>query len=162
MKTITQETSYFIAFLIIALLLGGAAYLQLYMGVNPCPLCILQRVVFALLSIVFLFGMAFAFNKFGRYSIGTLAFLVSILGIVVSSRQVWLQHNPTGLSSNCDVSLQYMLQAFPLTEVIQRVYAGGSTCAQVDWQFFHLSLAEWSLMGFVVFALFSIFQLVRK
>lgn len=163
MRTASQQTSYFIAFLVVLLLLAAAKFLQLYMGINPCPLCILQRVVMGLLGILFLFGIAFCVNTIARFSFGLLGFLISLLGVVVSGRQVWLQHLPsTGLSSNCDVSLQYMLQALPFDQVLKNIFAGGSTCSQVEWQFLHLSLAEWSLISFVAFSVFALVQILRK
>jgi len=85
-----------------------------------------------------------------------------LLGILFASRQVWLQHVPSTLTGNCDVSLYYMLSVLPLDKVIMKVYEGGTTCSHVEWRYLNLSIAEWSLLWFVVFALFCLYQLARK
>ena len=154
--------TYLIGFIIIAAFLGFAAYLELFQGIMPCPLCILQRVCLAVLGIFFLVGAIFRFKKCGNIIIGLLAFLISLGGALLSGRQLWLQHNPLGLSSNCDVSLQYMLKALPLDQVIMRVFQGGTECSQVNWQFLNVSLAGWSFIWFVIFIIVSIWQMSRK
>lgn len=159
MKTASQ-LRYFMAFFILSILLVCANYLQIYMGINPCPLCILQRVTFGALGIIFLLGIAFSFRRCAQLSISSLGLLMSILGAILSGRQVWLQHLPSDLAANCDVSLNYMLKVLPLSDVLQKVFMGGSTCAQVEWQFLNLSLAQWSLGCFVCFALFCLIQLI--
>lgn len=163
MKSMLPKTRYYIAFFLVTLLLCGAQYIELYQGVNPCPLCILQRLTLGLLGIVFLFGLACGRKKCGGAIIALFSFLVSALGIVLSGRQVWMQFAPsTGLSANCDVSLQYLIHALPFDQVITRIFAGGAECSQVTWTFLHVSLAQWSLFWFVLFALFSLRQLFGR
>lgn len=162
MKAASQQLHYFIAFLILSALLVGANYLQVYMGINPCPLCIMQRITFGLLGMVFLLGIAFGFKRCAQIGISSAGLLVSLLGVVLSGRQVWLQHLPKNFDANCDVSLNYMLKVLPLQEVIQKVFAGGTMCAQVEWTFLHLSLAEWSLGWFILFAVFCLVQLRKR
>jgi disulfide bond formation protein DsbB len=162
MKTATQPVYYFIAFFILTVLLAGANYLQIHMGINPCPLCILQRIVFGFLGIVFLFGIAFSFKRCAQLGVGILGLLTAILGAVLSGRQVWLQHLPKNFDANCDVSLSYMLQVLPFHEVMQKVFTGGTACAQVEWEFLHLSLAQWSLGCFILFAVFCLVQIAKK
>ncbi len=154
---------YLLAFIFIAILLGIAAYLQLYKGINPCPLCTVQRVIMGILSISFLLGIALGRNRIGQILIGLLSALISITGIIFAGRQVWLQHVPSAVpnSSNCEASLGYMLHVLPCTEVIAKVFQGGPVCAKVDWQCFTLSLAEWSFCAFIFFFVFSLWQLRR-
>ncbi|MHB1946690.1 MAG: disulfide bond formation protein B [Gammaproteobacteria bacterium] len=156
-----RPLNYFIALLFVALLLGGAYYLQIYMGINPCPLCMLQRITLGVLGCLFLLGILFSSKGFGRISIGLLCAFVSILGIILAGRQVWLQHSPANAGANCEASLSYMLSVLPFDEVIKRIFAGGAECARIDWQILHLSLAEWSLISFIVCLLFSLWQLRR-
>lgn len=152
--------AYLMAFICILALLCFAAYLQMYDGFTPCALCILQRFCMALLGVVFFFGaVTFCVKKWVHLFIGTLAFIVSLSGVLLSGRQAWMQHSPSGLVGNCDVSLSYMLQVMSFVDVMKRVLAGGAECSQVTWQFLHLSLAEWSFFCFTLFALFSLRQL---
>lgn len=155
----TRQTNYFIAFIAVALLLGGAAYLQIYMGVNPCPLCLLQRFTLGALGAVFLLGVVCSSKACGRWITGLLSLIVSSAGIILSGRQVWLQYYPAQTGENCEASLQYLLSAFPLDQVIKKIFVGGTECSRVDWQFMHVSLAQWSFICFIFFLLFSFWQL---
>jgi len=148
---------YFFNLLLVLVLLGVSFYLQLYKGVLPCPLCILQRIAMAGLGVIFLLGVFFSRQYWGRFFINISALLFSILGVLLASRQVWLQRFPTAQEGECSVSLQYMLQTFPLREVIQKVLQGGAECMQVGEQFLALNLAEWALLWFMVFFCMSFY-----
>lgn len=161
-NNISQGAMYFVGFIVISVLLAGAAYLELYQGIIPCPLCMMQRVILALIGIVFLFGIAWRTKKYAKITLGFFASLFSAFGVFISARQVWLQHIPVSEQANCDVSLQYMLNVLPLSEVIKTVFAGGASCSQIGWSVWHLSLAEWSLLSFIGLLLFSLWQLFRK
>src|SRR5437868_3843727 len=113
MKTTSQQLNYFIAFLFTLSILVVANYLQFYKGINPCPLCILQRFTIGILGLLFLLGIGFAVKKFSRLSLGIFSFIVSSLGIVLAGRQVWLQHLPPSTNANCEASLEYMLKVLP-------------------------------------------------
>src|SRR4029079_18710998 len=157
----STRLTYFIGFIIIAALLGMAAYLEVYEGINPCPLCILQRIVLIALGVIFFFGMVLRINKIGYFLFGVLGLIVSLGGILLSGRQVWLQNVPQNGLGECGVSLQYMFKIFPFTEALKHVWRGGTECSQRDWEFLHLSLAEWSLICFVIFFILVIVQLKR-
>jgi disulfide bond formation protein DsbB len=153
---------YSLGFVATAALIGFSYYLEFYSGFVPCPLCLLQRFAMVILSLFFLFGAVLSIKKFGYKLIGFLSLITSLLGVLLAGRQVWLQHLPSAIGGNCEVSLQYMLRALPLQEVLSKVFAGTSECTRVDWQFLNLSLAEWSLICFIVFSLFSLWQLFRR
>ena len=157
----SQQKKYLIAFIAVIALLSGAAWLQFYLGVNPCPLCILQRITLGILGVLFFIGIIISRYRFGQITVGLFSVLFSVLGIVLSGRQVWLQLSPASAGANCEVSLQYMLQALPVLQVLQKILAGGAECSQIGWQFMHLSLAQWSLIAFVIFLLFSLWQLIK-
>ncbi len=150
--------TYLLGFLVISILLGAASYLQIHDGITPCPLCIFQRIGLATVGVVFFFGAAINFRKVGSYFIASASCVFAIFGIVFAGRQVWLQHLPPVGSGNCGASLEYMLQVFPIQEVIKKVFIGGTECSQVTWQFLHLSLAEWSLLCFVTLLILGIVQ----
>lgn len=156
-----RQMSFLIAFTIIAIMLAVAQYLQFYVGVNPCPMCILQRLIMGILGLLFLFGVVFGNKRCARLPIALLSILSSIGGILLAGRQVWLQHLPAGTSPNCEVSLQYMLSVLPLKEVAQKIFEGSTNCSQIGWEFLHLSLAQWSLAAFIVLLIFSLWQLRR-
>lgn len=147
---------YTIGFLAICVILSISYYLQIFSGFNPCPLCIFQRFVFSFLGILFFLGIVIYKKMWSRISIDFLCVLASIGGIILAGRQVWLQQFPSGNAAECGVSLQYMLQALPLGEVFKKVFAGTAECTQSGWEFLHLNMAEWSLIWFIIFFLYSI------
>ena len=158
----STRITYILGFTVIALLLMASAYLQVFDGIMPCPLCTLQRVSFALLGIIFLLGLFFHPFRVGRILISLLLAFVTLLGILFSGRQIWLQHFPPASGSECGVSLQYMLQALPLSEALQKTFQGSAECSQNGWEFLHLSMPEWALAWFLLFLGLSIYLLLRE
>src|SRR5690606_33616975 len=77
--------------------------------------------------------------------------LVALTGGAISARQVWLQHLPADKVPECGPGLDYMLEAFPLSEALKMILSGSGECAEVDWTFLGFSIAEWSLLWFLIF-----------
>ncbi len=161
-KLVSKRLAYLLGFLATSALLGLAAYLQIHDNLSPCPLCILQRIVLGALGIVFFLAAAFRYKRFFLALTGLAAILLSIAGILLAGRQVWLQHTPPIPGESCGASLQYMMKVLPLDEVLKNVFRGGSECSQIGQAVLGLSLAEWSLLGFIVFFFFSVWQLRRQ
>jgi disulfide bond formation protein DsbB len=159
MKMPSIRIIYFLGLIAISILLAFAAYLQMNEGLRPCPLCIMQRGAFVLLSIVFLVGALVTPQKIRHTVIGIVAFLGASMGVALAARQVWIQHFLT--NADCGASLEYMLQAFPFSEVLQKVLKGSAECAERSWEFLHLSLAEWSLLCFSAFLIITLWQIKR-
>lgn len=162
MNLMTQRFTYFYAFLSVVFLMMVSFYLQFWKGIAPCPLCILQRVTMIGIGIVFFLGMIMTLKKCGRFLIGGLAFLLSVCGALLAGRQVWIQHLPANQSEDCNVSLQYMLHVLPWDEVAKKILSGTAECSLVDWSFIGFSMAEWSFVWFVIFAVFALWQMMRR
>lgn len=158
--TLSIRKMYFLGFAFIALLLGGTFYLQVYAGFNPCALCILQRLVFALLGLLFFIGI-WVKHRWGQITIGSLAILSSLLGAFLSGRQVWLQLQPASANAECGVSLEYLFKVLPMDQALKHILTGSAECSQTGWQFLHISLAGWSLVGFMFFIVFAVLQTIR-
>ncbi|ALN92679.1 MULTISPECIES: disulfide bond formation protein B [Lysobacter] len=153
---------YLLGFLACAALLAYAFYLQLYQHLEPCPLCIFQRVAFAALGVVFLIGGLHGPKKpGGRRSYGVLALLASLAGIAVAGNHVRLQHLPPDQVPACGPGLNYMVEAMPLASVIRKVMTGSGECAAVDWTFLGLAMPAWSLICFIVLALWAAYAAFR-
>ncbi|WP_147652163.1 disulfide bond formation protein B [Vulcaniibacterium gelatinicum] len=150
-------------FLACAALIGFALYTQLHGGLEPCPLCIFQRVAFAALGLVFLLGGLHApQGAGGRRAWGVVALLPALVGLGIAGRHVWLQHLPPDRVPACGPGLDYMLEAMPLTGVIRKVLTGSGECANVDWSFLGLSMPAWSLVWFVLLAGWAAFAAFRR
>lgn len=147
------RAQFLLGFAISAALIAFALYTQLYGGLEPCPLCIFQRIAFAALAAVFLVGGLHApEGRGGRRAYGGLGLLAAGVGIAISGRHVWLQHLPPDQVPACGPGLDYMLEAMPLAGVIRKVLTGSGECANVDWSFLGLSMPAWSLVWFLLLA----------
>lgn len=153
---------YLVVFLISASLLGYGYYLQFVEGLNPCPLCIFQRVAFIAIIIISLVGTLHGPQQIGRTIYSSLILISAIIGATIAGRQVWLQHLPADQVPECGPGLDFMMEAFPLGETLKMVFTGSGECAKVDWTFLGFSIAELSLAWFIAFALASVLHLAGK
>ncbi len=156
LHTISKRRINLFGFMICASLIGAALYLQ-EAGHEPCPLCILQRIAFIAMGVVFL--VAALHNPAGRIGGRIYALLIAITGIlggIIAGRHVWLQHLPPDQVPECGPGLEYMMEVFPLAEAMQMVFQGSGECAEVSWRFLTLSIPEWSLILFVVLTLVGV------
>jgi disulfide bond formation protein DsbB len=156
-----RRIGYALAFLVCLGLLAWAYYLQYGMDLEPCPLCIIQRVAFAGMAIVFLVAVFHNPGRAGAAVYAVLQLLVGGFGAAVATRQVWLQSLAKGEVPSCGMSLDYMLDTLPLTETIRKVFEGSGECAEKAWVFLHLSVAGWALVFFVTLVVVS-FALIRR
>jgi len=138
----------FAGFAICLLLVAAAYYLQFVDGLEPCPLCIFQRVALLLLGGVFLLAALHNPLRFGRYIYGVGLALAALLGGAISARHVWLQSLPADQVPDCGPGLNYLLDTFPLMDVIAIALRGSGECAEVDL-FFGLSIPWWTLLAFI-------------
>lgn len=135
-------------FAICALLIAAAYYLQYVEGMEPCPLCILQRVVLAALGVVFLLAGLQNSAGFGRYVYGLLVLLAAATGVALAGRHVWLQSLPPDQVPACGPGLGYLLDTFPLLDALALVLRGSGECAEVH-TLLGLSIPTWTLLAFV-------------
>lgn len=138
---------------VVAALYGYALYTQHVGGLEPCPLCLAQRVFYAVVGLVAVAGAVHGPGPAGRRLYGSLIAVAALAGAAVAGRQVWLQHLPPERVPACGPSLEYMLETMPFGAVLQRLIQGDGNCALVDWTFAGLSMAEWSLIWLLLLAL---------
>ncbi|MCG8393689.1 MAG: disulfide bond formation protein B [Pseudomonadales bacterium] len=141
--------------------MAGALYLQHVDGLEPCPLCIFQRIGVIAAAVVLLVAGVHGPKNVGVRIYGALTALTAIAGGAVSIRHIWLQNLPPDQVPACGPGLNYMLDVFPLQNVIQQVLAGSGECAEMDWSFLGLSLPGWSLVVFAGLLVVGLIQLFR-
>ena len=151
-----QRTLLASGFALCVALMAAALWLQHVEGLEPCPLCVLQRGAVIVLGVVMLAGAVHDPGATGRRVYGVMITIAAAAGAAVAGRHVWLQSLPPGEAPECGPGLEYMLGAFPLTQVIEMVLRGSGECAEVQWTFLSLSIPEWTLLVFVAFALFGL------
>ena len=137
----------------VALLVFGL-YLQHVVGLEPCPMCIVQRYAMVLVALV----AGFAATRSGRGTLLTsslLLVLISGFGAFVAARQSWLQWYPPEVLS-CGRDLYGMIENFPLQRVVPMIFKGSGDCSAVDWTFLGGSIANWSFLCFCAIALISL------
>ncbi len=152
---------YGIGFLTCLVLFLVSLYFEFVMQMQPCPLCILQRLSVIVVGLLML--MAAIHNPKGRgvYVYGIIILVAILLGASVSARQVWLQSFPHETVSSCGAGLYYMLSNLPLNETLKLVLHGSGECDIVHWSLWGLSMAGWLLLFFALFAVMTIYQMIR-
>ena len=143
-------------------LMAAALWLQHVEGLEPCPLCVLQRGAVIAVGVVMLAGALHDPGTTGRRVYGALIAVAALAGAGVAGRHVWLQNLPPGHAPECGPGLEYMLGAFPLTDVIGMVLRGSGECAEVQWTFLSLSIPEWTLLMFIAFTLFGLWLIAAR
>ncbi|KXS38629.1 MAG: disulfide bond formation protein DsbB [Halomonadaceae bacterium T82-2] len=136
-----------------ALMMAVALALQYVAGLEPCPLCILQRIAVITAAGVFLVAAIHNPRGWGGRVYGVLGLLAVGGGIAVAGRHVWLQSLPPDQVPSCGPGLDYMLEVLPLWDVLSRVLSGSGECATIDGYWWGLTLPQWTLIGFAVLAL---------
>ncbi|MEO7391321.1 MAG: disulfide bond formation protein B [Ramlibacter sp.] len=141
-------------------LLAFGLYLQHGVGLEPCPMCIVQRYAMVLVALVA--GVTTSFRNRGVILAGSgLVLLLSGFGAFVAARQSWLQWYPPEVAS-CGRDFYGMIETFPLQRAIPMIFKGSGDCTKIDWTFLGGSIANWSFVCFVGFAVAAIVLLVRQ
>ena len=156
-----RRIGYLLGFLVCVALMAYALYLQYGLGLEPCPLCVLQRVCVIATGIVFLTAALHNPRRAGATVYALIELAIGGAGAALATRQVWLQSLPKDQVPSCGMSLNYMLDTLPFTDALKKVFLGSGECAEKTWEFLHLSIAGWTLVFFVAMIVAS-FALIRR
>lgn len=126
-----------------------ALYAQHVLGLEPCPLCIFQRVAVIVVGVLFLLAALHNPGQRVAAAYGVLLDLVALCGVLIAARHIWIQAQPPGTVAACGATLDYMLDILPVTTVITKVLTGSGECAQINWRFLGLSMPWWVLFALV-------------
>ena len=149
---------FFIGFLSCVFLLSMGAYFQFVDGLEPCPLCISQRIAIFLTGLCFLSASIHNPKSFGVKVYAAVSTLTAIGGASISTRHIWLQHLPPDKVPECGPGLEYMFQNFPVAETIKLMLNGTGDCAEINWTLLGFSMPVWTLLAFLILFSLSIFQ----
>lgn len=137
-------------------------YMQHFMDLYPCPLCITQRVFIIAVGVTALAAFIFNPAALGRRIFAGLGILFAIAGGSFSTRQLYLQSLPEGQAPACGPDVAYLLENFPLMDALSVLLRGDGNCAEVVWTFLGISIPGWTLVAFAGLVGFNIWQAVRK
>lgn len=132
-------------------MLAFGFYLQHVQGLEPCPMCVVQR--YALVLIAICAGLTAAAAKRPLIIGGSsLMVLLALAGAFVAARQSWLQWYPPEVAS-CGRDIYGMIENFPLQRVIPMLFRGSGDCSKIDWVFLGGTIANWAFLWFCAVAL---------
>jgi disulfide bond formation protein DsbB len=133
-------------FVLCAALMGYAIYSQLHLGLEPCPLCIFQRIGIAVLGLVFLVATVHHPRGRGRYGYALAIALAALATLLVAARHVYVQSLPPGSLPSCGAPLSVLLKFTPFWEVVRKVLTGSGECSAVNWSFLGLAMPACELL----------------
>jgi protein dithiol:quinone oxidoreductase len=157
MLPLTRRTGNALGFLACAGLMAFALYSQYVLGLEPCPLCIFQRVAVITLGLVFLAAALHNPAQRGARIYAAVLLITATLGVLVSSRHIWIQMQPPGSVQACGASLDYMLDILPLFQVVRKVLFGSGECGTIDWTLLGLSMPWWVAFALTALAAWGLF-----
>jgi len=152
----------FAVFIACVALLGYAYYTQYKLGLEPCPLCIFQRIGIAALGVVFLVAGLHNPRGWGGLVYTGLIGLASLATVGVAIRHLYVQSLPPGTIPACGAQLDVLLQFTPVTEVIRKVLTGSGECSQVNWKFLGLAMPAWVLICALVLGVLGVLINTRQ
>ncbi len=159
----TFRACFLLGFLACAGLMGYALYAEFVLHLEPCPLCIFQRVAMIALGVVFLLGaLAGPKSAGGRRTWSLLALLMAGAGIAVAGRHLWIQSLPPDQVPACGPALPYMFHALSFSKFLTKVFTGSGECAQINWRLLGVAMPGWVLISFVVLAGWALYAGFRR
>jgi disulfide bond formation protein DsbB len=144
-----RRYAYLLGALICSGLMGWALWLQYGLGLEPCPLCVFQRLAVIVIGVIFVLAAIHNPGWVGAAVYGGLTLVVGSVGAALAAWHVWIQAQPKGAVAACGMSLNYMLETLPLAEVIGKVLSGSGECAEQGWLFLGLAIPSWTFVFFV-------------
>lgn len=159
---IDQKLVFSVTLMLVTFLLAYGYYLEFVEGLAPCPLCSIQRLCYLMIGLISLMAIIHKPGNFGYAVYTYTCIFFSSAGCIVSGRQVWLQHLPPDKLPECGPDLTYLLEVYGLAESIGAIFKGTGDCATVKWEFLTLSIAEWSLLWFLVLTTLYVISQIKS
>lgn len=137
-------------------------YLQGQLQLDPCPLCMAARLFVLAMAGIFLLAFLHNPGQLGQRIYSFFGIIAALLGLATSLRHTWLQTLPPDQIPECGPGLEYMLETFPLKDALGMILTGSGECAEVQWRFMGLTLAQQTLVLFVVLLIITVIQFRKK
>lgn len=154
MNFLKDRSGYLIGFVVCFGLVGLALWIQTRYHLEPCPLCITQRIVFMSLGVLFL--LAAIVNRFSKI-FAVLQVVTAWVGASWAIRHWWIQAHRESMITDCGVGFDYMFENFPLKKALTLIFRGTGDCAAIDWKFLGLTIPQLALIAFIGFSGYAIY-----
>lgn len=161
-KLFVGRSGYLLGFLGSFGLVALALFIQQKYNLEPCPLCISQRIAFMVLGTVFLVAAIHNPALLGRRVYGALQVIVALAGAGIALRHIWVQNHASEIMAECGVGFDYMFENFPLQKALQLVFKGTGDCATIDWTMFGLTIPQLALVAFIGMGIYAVFLAILK
>ncbi|MBX2858378.1 MAG: disulfide bond formation protein B [Cellvibrionaceae bacterium] len=142
-------------------MLVAVLYFQKTLELEPCPLCISQRIFVIAIAVVAFVAFLHNPGRKGQVIYGSSGLLAALIGAGIAARHTWLQSLPEELVPACGPGLSYMFDALPLFDALRLLFQGDGNCADVQWSLLGLSIPGWTLVAFIGFAAMNVYQIFR-
>jgi disulfide bond formation protein DsbB len=149
-------------FLACAALLAYAYYEQFALGVEPCPLCIFQRIAFIAIGVIFLAAAWQNPRATGRRVYAMLLLLAAAVGAGIAAWHLWVQSQPPDPMAGCAPGWNYMVENFPIGKVLKMAFTGEADCAQVNWSLLGMAMPFWTLLCYALLGVGAIWAGFRR
>ena len=160
---VTKRNLLLTGFLFSIFLIVYALYAQYVLGLEPCPLCILQRVAVIALGLSFLLlALRPPQRKQSKFLASLLLVMISSAGVGIAARHVWIQNLPPEKVPGCGPGLDFMIANFPLSEVLEMAFSGSGECAEISWSFAFLSMPAWVIIWLIVLGSFGVWSIHQR
>ncbi len=156
-----SRTTYFILLALSIFIVAVAIYLQETYGLDPCPLCVIQRVVFLIAGLVCLCAATQNPHQTGQKAYAYILLVVAIIGLLVAGRQLWIQYMPHEAAVSCGAGIGYLFQNLSTGEALKIIFQGTGECQTTGPRFAFLTITEWSFILFLFYAIVAVLQIKR-
>ncbi|MFA5825082.1 MAG: disulfide bond formation protein B [Gallionellaceae bacterium] len=161
-RTTSPRWLYLAGAVVVGVMFASALYLQYVLRQEPCPLCMIQRVIFIAIGITFFIAALHNPKRIAARVYSGLIALLALGGVAVAGRHIWIQHLPKDQVPGCGPGLDFMLKNFPMSEVWQELMHGSGECAEKGWTFLTLGIPEWSLVSYVLLGAWALMVVLRR
>ena len=139
------------------ILVGLAVAIQTQFNLEPCPLCVTQRIVFIVIGCLFLLFSFIKPNQLIRFIHLMSLLIANIVGIVFASKHILIQSKWITVPAECGIDLDYMFENFPLTEAFSLLFKGTGDCSEIDWLFLGLTLPQLAFIAYIIFSILTLY-----
>jgi disulfide bond formation protein DsbB len=161
-KLFAGRSGYFLGFIASFGLVAYGLYIQQQYNLEPCPLCIFQRITYMVIGVLFLVAALHNPGNLGRKVYGLLQFITALTGAGIALRHMWIQANPDKVMAECGAGFDYIFETFPLKRALDLVFKGTGECSAIDWTMFGLTIPQLSLVAFIGLAIYTVYLATLK